>query len=352
VNRKERIKDILSGKLPDFTPYHFDMTMKMTDRLGEYYGLKGEETEDYIGNHLLYLDPDGPNGEENGYRGMSENGKTYFDEFGTEWDVSGNYDIGDWGMSGFPVHDLDFSGYTFPSGKGEGRFTRAKELMKAYPGRFNVMRITGPLTQAWYITGLEDFLMGTLADAAKIEYLLENITRYIIELIDGLPDEVDAVRLIDDYGIQKGLLISKKHWLRFIEPNYRKIVEAYRRKGVHAMHHSCGDVSELMPDFIGLGVEMLDAMQPEAMDIAEIKREYGNDIALFGGMGSQSTIPLGTPDDVRKEAVRLLEALGKGGRYLFGPAGSIPSEAPIDNVVALVEFCKEMQAGHWVDHVS
>jgi uroporphyrinogen decarboxylase len=338
------MKVVLSGELPDFTPYHFDMTMKMTDRLGGYYGLDADEVEDYIGNHLLYLDPDGPNGEKNGFRGMSENGKTYFDEFGTEWDVSGNYDIGDWGMSGFPVHELDFSQYTFPRGTGERRFARAKELIGHYPDRFNVVRVTGPLTQAWYITGLEDFLTGLIADTAKIEYLLEHITQYIVDLIDLLPDEVDAVRLIDDYGIQKSLLISKAHWLRFIKPNYRKIVDAYRRKGIHAMHHSCGDVSELMADFIDLGVEVLDAMQPEAMDIEKIKREYGNDIVLFGGMGSQSTIPLGSPDDVRREAARLLATLGKGGRYLFGPAGSIPSEAPIDNVVALVEFCKKMES--------
>jgi uroporphyrinogen decarboxylase len=298
------------------------------------------------------MDPDGANGEKNGYRGMSEDGSAYFDEFGTEWDVAGNYDIGDWGMSGFPVHDLDFSAYTFPRGTGEGRFIRSKELIARYSDRFNVVRITGPLTQAWYITGLEDLLAGMICDAAKIEYLFENVTQYIVDLIDGLPDEIDAVRLIDDYGIQKGLLMSKDHWLRFIKPNYLKIVDAYRRKGVHAMHHSCGDVTELMPDFIELGVEMLDAMQPEAMDVAAIKREYGKDIVLFGGMGSQSTIPLGTPDDVRDEAKRILGTLGKDGRYLFGPAGSIPSEAPIENVVALVEFCREMETNHWVDRVS
>ncbi|MDR1797914.1 MAG: hypothetical protein LBR44_10885 [Clostridiales Family XIII bacterium] len=334
---------ILRGDLPDFTPHHFDMTMKMTDRLGEYYGYDRDEVEDRIGNHLLYLDPDGPNGEHNGFRGEADDGANYFDEFGTEWDVRGNYDIGDWGMVSFPVKDLDFSGYRFPAGDGDGRYVRAVDLMARYPGRFNVMRITGPLTQAWYITGLEDFLVGLIAEPEKIEMLFENITNYIIRLVEGLPGGVDAVRLIDDYGIQKGLFISKEHWLRYVKPCYQRIMEAYRKKGIHAFHHSCGDVTELLPEFIGLGVECLDAMQPESMDLGLIKREYGKDIVLFGGLGSQSVIPLGTPDEVREDALRTLSLLGKGGKYLFGPAGSIPSDAPIENVAALVDFCRDME---------
>ena len=64
---------------------------------------------------------------------------------------------------------------------------------------------------------------------------------------------------------------------------------------------------------------------------------------LFGGLGSQSTIPTGTREDVIAEAEEILKVLGEGGKYIIGPAGSIPSEAPIENVAALVEFCKELK---------
>jgi uroporphyrinogen decarboxylase len=79
-------------------------------------------------------------------------------------------------------------------------------------------------------------------------------------------------------------------------------------------------------------------MQPEVMDVELIKREYGKDLVFYGGMGSQSTIPLGTVKDVLDEAKRRIEILGHNGGYIFGPAGAIPAEAKIENVMAMVEF--------------
>jgi len=112
------------------------------------------------------------------------------------------------------------------------------------------------------------------------------------------------------------------------------------KKGLVVMAHSCGDNTLLFPDLIELGVDIFDPLQPEVMDVRLIKKEYGKDLVLFGGLGSQSTIPLGTSESVLQEAKERLALLGEGGKYLLGPAGSIPTEAPIENVVALVEFCK------------
>lgn len=352
MSRKDQVVKIINGELPDYTPYHFDLTMRMTDRLGEHYGYDREGVEDYIGNHLLYLDPDGPNGEPNGFRGESADGTTYFDEFGTEWDVEGNYEIGDWGMVDYPVKNLDFSDYTFPRGKGKRRFDSAKKTMQEYTDRFNVMRITGPMNIGWYIIGFDNLFMGMPTEPDKIHYLLENTTQYIVDLIERIPEGVDGVRMIEDWGVQKGLMFSEEMWMEFIYPCYEKIWSAAKEKGLYCMQHTCGDVTDLFPQMIELGVDIIDAIQPESMDIQFLKDNYGDDIVLFGGLGSQSTIPLGTPEEVVEDAARTLGILGKNGKYLFGPAGSIPSDAPIENVVALVEFCKDMQKNGWIDRVS
>ena len=79
------------------------------------------------------------------------------------------------------------------------------------------------------------------------------------------------------------------------------------------------------------------------MDLEFIKKEYGKDIVLFGGLGCQSTIPLGTPEEVVREARERLELLGAGGKYLLGPSGAIPTDAPIENVRALLEFCWNLE---------
>jgi len=89
-----------------------------------------------------------------------------------------------------------------------------------------------------------------------------------------------------------------------------------------------------------MGVEVVNSLQPEVMDVYALKKEYGKDIVFYGGLGCQSTIPLGTVDEVLDEAKERLEILGSDGGYIFGPAGSIPTEAKIENVIALVEYAK------------
>ncbi len=335
MTRKQAIISLIKGENPGYTPHHFDLTLKMTDRLADYYKSNRDDVEDLIQNHLLYLDP------ATGYRNTE--GGLYTDEFGTTWDAEGNYDVGDWGMVGFPVKDYDFSNYTFPDGKDEGKFEETKRLMERYTDRFNVMRVTGILNLAWYIMGFDELLAGMIIEKDIMHMVFGKVTEYTINLINNIPKGVDAVRMIEDWGIQSGLMFSRELWDEFIYPNYIKIYGAIRNKGMYVMHHSCGDITELMPTIIDMGVDIVDAMQPESMDLHFIKKEYGKDIVLFGGVGSQSTIPCGTKEEVVADAKITLNFMSKGGKYILGPAGSIPTEAPIENVVAFAEFCKELR---------
>ncbi len=340
MSRKEQIIKLIKGEKPDYTPHHFDLTLKMTDRLGKYYGYDRDGVEDYIGNHFLYLDPTEPEGV-SGFRSTVDG--HFKDEFGVVWDAKSNYDIGDWGMVSFPIKDFDFSNYVFPDGKGEGRYEKASKLMEKYPGRFNVMRITGPFTQSWHLTGIDEFFVGMMIEKETAHMVFERVTEYICNLISSIPKGVDAVRILDDWGFQDKLMFSKDIWMEYVYPSLKTIFKVIRDKGMYVMIHSCGHVMEVIPELIELGTDILDPIQPEANDTAFIKKEYGKDIVLFGGLGSQSTIPTGTREDVIAEAEEILKVLGEGGKYIIGPAGSIPSEAPIENVAALVEFCKELK---------
>ena len=249
------------------------------------------------------------------------------------------YNVGDWGMVDSPVRDLDLSGYAFPGGDGEGRFEQAKKLIQQYPDRFCVLRMTGLFDTSWHITGMQDFMIAMASDERLACTILDEVTEYMIGVIEHIPEGIDAVRFIEDWGMQTGLLFSKSFWIRYLKPRLRLIHSACRRKGLHVMHHTCGDVTELMDEIVGLGIEVLDALQPEAMDVRAIKQRYGNDIVLFGGLGAQSTLPKGTPEQVVQEAEATVRVLGENGRYIIGPAGSISTDTPLENIVALVEFC-------------
>ncbi|MBD3306330.1 hypothetical protein GF339_08000 [candidate division KSB3 bacterium] len=358
MTKKERIYALIEGKQPDAQPYHFDLTLKMRDRLGEYYQIDGEAVEQFIGNHLLYLSYNAPQGFRGSQKEEQRTGKyelgtfshdltqvdehTFVDEFGVTWNTEETYNTGDWGMVDHPVKDMQLTGYQFPDGRAPGRFLGIEKIIEKNPDRFNVVTMIGIFDVAWRVTGLEDLLMGmAMDDTTFVDTMLDQALEFNLGVIEQIPaDLVDGVRFLEDWGQQKGLIMGLKNWRRFFKPRLRAMYAATKKKGLAVMSHSCGDNTQLFPDLIELGVDVSDPLQPEVMDIATIKRKYGKDVVLFGGLGSQSTIPLGTPQEVVKEAQERLALLSEGGKYLLGPAGSIPTEAPIDNVVALVEFCK------------
>jgi len=343
MTRKEAIEKLLRREPVGYTPHHFDLTQKITNGLSERYKVSPEQVEDYIGNHFLYLDFTAPAGKAQGYSAKKLKAGQNIDEFGVTWDNARLYDIGDWAMVDHPIHDLDFDGYVFPDGRGEGRYESAVELMAKYPGRFNVLRMTGLLDTCWHLTGLEDFLVAMITEEETTNLLMDKAADYMIHVIETAPPGIDAVRLIEDWGVQKGLLFSRGLWKEYLEPRLKRIHAAIRRKGMHVMHHSCGDITDLFPDIIDLGVEIIDAVQPESMDIRFLKKEYGRDIIFFGGLGAQSTLPFGTPEDVVNEARNTIGILGKDGGYITGPAGSISTDTPLANVAALAEFCMTLK---------
>jgi hypothetical protein len=103
------------------------------------------------------------------------------------------------------------------------------------------------------------------------------------------------------------------------------------------MVHSDGDVSDLVPDLIEIGVQILNPVQPEAMNVLEIKRIYGREICLNGGISTQLTLPLGTPQEVEREVISCLRILGERGGYVAGPAKAIMGDVPLANAVALID---------------
>ena len=105
------------------------------------------------------------------------------------------------------------------------------------------------------------------------------------------------------------------------------------------MSHSCGSVAEIIPDLIEIGLDVLESVQPEAagMNPYALKRRWGDRIAFWGCLGSQSTIPRGTPAGIRAEVRRLKKEMGRGGGYILAPAKPLQPETPTANAVAVFE---------------
>ncbi|MFO8080614.1 MAG: uroporphyrinogen decarboxylase family protein, partial [Armatimonadota bacterium] len=159
------------------------------------------------------------------------------------------------------------------------------------------------------------------------------------EGLEAAGGAIDILHLGEDCGQQGGRLFPPKIFERFFVPRIKPFIDLAHEHGALAMLHSCGDTHEIMPTFIEMGLDILDAMQPEpaGMDPAAIKREFGRDLTFCGLVSTQQTLPHGSPDDVRREVRERIEVMGAGGGYVLAPAHCIQPDTPIENVLAMYD---------------
>jgi uroporphyrinogen decarboxylase len=105
--------------------------------------------------------------------------------------------------------------------------------------------------------------------------------------------------------------------------------------------HSCGNIEKLIPSLVEMKLDVLNPIQPEAMDIAKLKLQYGDKLTFWGGISTQQTLPYGTPDAVRSEARGVRELMSRNGGYIFSPAQSIQADVPVENILALLEVARK-----------
>jgi uroporphyrinogen decarboxylase len=141
------------------------------------------------------------------------------------------------------------------------------------------------------------------------------------------------------------MLISPAMWRRVFKPRIRGMFEAFKgaKPDVKLAWHSCGSIVPIIPDFIEVGLDILNPIQPRArgMEPRFLKREYGRDLCFFGGLDIQELLPRGTPAQVRDEVRRLVEILGADGGYILAPAHNVQDDTPTENILAVFEAVKE-----------
>ena len=150
---------------------------------------------------------------------------------------------------------------------------------------------------------------------------------------------VDIVWIGDDLGAQDRLIMSPEHYRQWYRPRHLRIVEHLRsiRADLRIAFHCCGHATPLIPDLIEIGIDILEAVQPECMDLAELKREFGRDLSFWGGIGLQSILARTSPEQVDEGVRGILSVLAPGGGYLAAPCHTLTEEVPWEIAVACQE---------------
>lgn len=200
------------------------------------------------------------------------------------------------------------------------------------------------------IVGMENCLMMMVTDPEVMEALFDKLLELKLSFWDmalpRLADVVDVISYADDYGTQSSQLISPAMFRARIKPRLEILFGHIKRLAPTArlFFHSDGNVRPLLPDFIELGVDILNPVQFTAagMELAALKRDYGQSLVLWGGgVDTQGTLPAGTPQQVKQEVRRNVETLAPGGGFVFNTIHNIQADVPPENILAMWEALQE-----------
>lgn len=242
-------------------------------------------------------------------------------------------------IEALPVPDLDIS-----------RFANVKRTVQERKGSHLII---GSARYLWMrgmvLRGMKTFLQDLYTRPKIAEAILDKIHHYTCQMADIYLDlGCDGVQISEDLGTNHGLFFNPEIFRKYFKPRYAELVDRVKKRGGFFYFHGDGNLTPIVGDLVETGVDLMHPIQPECMDQLEIKKLYGDKITIATGVSNQCTLPFGTVEDVRREALLKLKQLAPGGGLVFGNSHYAMYETPIENVIALFETCKQY-AGYPID---
>ncbi|MBF8297203.1 MAG: Uroporphyrinogen deCOase protein [Bacteroidetes bacterium] len=237
----------------------------------------------------------------------------------------------------FPWPDVD-ADYRF---EGVARATRAfQERGYAVAGELYLTIFE----TAWLLRGMQNLLWDFYRNEDIAHAIFDTLTEIRVrQAVKYARIGVDILRLGDDVATQKGPMMGLDLYRKFLKERTRRIITAAKKvkPDLLVFMHCDGAVAEFIPEYIDIGVDILNPIQPECNDLSEIGRKYSDRISFWGGIGTQTTMPFGTPQEVRAKVREVKTQLGSGGGLLLAPSHILEPEVPWENVLAFVEAARD-----------
>ncbi len=251
----------------------------------------------------------------------------------------------------YPMRNLrtiaDLNEYPFPDFRQDLCHAHLDAEVKSLHDRG--LAVTGDLwgtffERSWHMRGMERMFFDFADNQDFANALLDKMLDLRIFMATRFAEAgVDVLHTGDDLGMQHTLLMSVPMWRKWFKPRLAQVWAAARRvkPDILISYHSDGFIEPFIPELIEIGLDVLNPVQPECMDPSEIKRKFGDRLAFFGTIGNQTTMPFGSPDEVRQEVCRRIETVGKGGGLVLAPSHMIEPDVPWDNIIAFFEAAEE-----------
>lgn len=364
MRHRERVQMALSHQEPDRCPMQVSFTPEFAARLRADLRLEGGGLHNPHGGGNTYeleraLDEDmllTSVGWVNGYyqEGYQET-DSYRDEWGVGWRTieyetrfgNGKYTE----PSDHPLtDDRRLDGYRAPDPDRAELYAEAGRALQEFRDEYCIVGVTQTTVFecAWALRGYERLLIDMATDPGRANCVLDIPFRYHCAVTQRLVQMgVDMIWLGDDVGGQTSMLISPKMWRTYLKPRMAELIALLRgiNPQIKVAYHTDGVIYPIIPELIEIGVDVLNPVQPLAMDPIKLKREYGDRLCFWGSIDIQHTMPYGTPDDVRQEVLLRLGTIGRGGGLLIGPTHNLQLDTPLENFWSLINTVRDTPCG-------
>jgi uroporphyrinogen decarboxylase len=360
MNHRERVWTALNHKEPDRCPMQISFTPEFAARLEDDLKLKGQglhnphgggntyELERALDEDMLLTSVGWVNGYyQEGYQDV----EAYQDEWGVTWkciEYETPYGRGKYTEpTGHPLaEDGAVEIYQAPDPDRPELYHEAERVLREFKDDFWIVGVT-PTTifeSAWALRGYDQLMIDLATDSERANRILDipfSFHKTVTQRLARLG--VDMIWLGDDVGAQNAMLMSPRMWRKYFKPRMAELIAALRAINPHIWiaYHSDGLVYPIIPDLIEIGVEVLNPIQPAAMDPVRLKNEYGRNLCFWGSLDIQQTLPSGTPEQVRAEVTTRLKTIGRDGGLLIGPTHNIQLDTPLENFWAMHETIRQ-----------
>ena len=200
---------------------------------------------------------------------------------------------------------------------------------------------------SWQITSMEKLMMDFLEHPDQAAYVLDRVTENAEFMARRFAQAgCDGLLCGDDIAMQQKLMFHPDLWREWLKPRWARVWKAAReaKPDIQIWYHSDGNVEDVIPDLIEIGLDILNPVQPECMDPAKLKLQYGDRLAFWGCIGTQTSFPFDTAEEMKQTVKHMIDTVGQGGGLFLAPTHVLEPEVPWENIAAFFEAVQEYGA--------
>ena len=232
----------------------------------------------------------------------------------------------------------DFERYVPPDLHAPGRYASIEQTLRDYPGTAVIVHLNDVFSLPRYWMGMEALLMAIAADPELVLALVDLSVRLNLEMArEAVARGVKIVYTGDDYASNTGPLMSPRHFRQLFFPGLCRVIRGFKELGLYVIKHTDGKLWPILDMIVESGIDCLDPIDPQAgMDLARVKTQYGNRVALKGNVDCGRLMTFGTPEQVAEATREALRQGAPGGGFILSSSNSIHSAVQPENYRALL----------------